>query len=272
MPGDEVASAKSKRVSPKAVGVVIAAVVIVAAVAVGVWQAIAWEATPQPTSSVGTSGALRGWLALIAISLTAIATAFLAWFARRVPEGVSGLMDRLDFAEAARQDAEEARHSALTERDAIAARLALPYLFGQSVPQGAAHEGAEARVDDTILTSFIAPFLRIRLPHGDLPQEVHLDKEECRKLHTEIERAEREAGKFAQVGFANVVLVATVNDPHDNSSEGYLALYPQTSGYGPEIASGMLHDWPRFREAVRQVATHRLPSITEYQQRTTDEQ
>ena len=50
--------------------------------------------------------ALRGWLALAAISVTAIATAFLAWFARRVPEGVSGLLKRLDDA---RMSVEELR-------------------------------------------------------------------------------------------------------------------------------------------------------------------
>ena len=64
---------------------------------------------PEPTSSVGTSEALRGWLALAAVMGTAVATGCLAWFARRVPGGVSSLLKRLDLAEEAHREAEEAR-------------------------------------------------------------------------------------------------------------------------------------------------------------------
>ena len=93
--GDDMQPTKPGRVSVKAVGVVFAAVVLVAAVAAGVWLATTWEAMPEPTSSIGTSGALRSWLALAAALGTAAATGFLAWFARRLPEGCRRSADTL---------------------------------------------------------------------------------------------------------------------------------------------------------------------------------
>ena len=110
MPIDkDVNPARPRRVTMKAVGAGVAAVVLATALAAGVWQATTWEATLEPTNSVGTSEALRSWLALSAVLGTAVATGFLAWFARRLPEGVGGLLRRLDDAEEARQEAEEAR-------------------------------------------------------------------------------------------------------------------------------------------------------------------
>ncbi len=249
----------------KAVVAVIAALVIVAAVAVGVWQAIAWEATPEPTTSVGTSGALRGWLALVAISLTAVATAFLAWFARRVPEGVSGLLKRLDDAEDARRSAEEARQALETQRDALATRLSRPYLHAKA--PGETEDDQYARVEVVGRPSGrIAPLLSISLPTGHLPQEFVLEKEECRKWFAEIEIAEGKAGEVAVLRYSNVALVATVNPPYDDETGGSLALFPSTTPAVPQVACGVLHSWPEFRQAVREIATHRLPSRTEYMQ------
>ena len=263
MSGDDVIPAKPKRVSTKAVGVVIAVIVIVAAVAVGVWLATTWEATPEPTSSVGSSGALRGWLALVAISVTAVATAFLAWFARRVPEGVSGLLKRLDDAEDERRRTEEARQEMEAQRDTLATRLSRPYLHGEAISETWHHQ-AEVRVGDPHIGGMVAPFLHISLPKGRLPQEVRLSKEQCREWYAEIELAEREAGGVAVMRYLNVALVATVNAPHDDETGASLALFPHTTDPGPQVAFGLLHSWPQFREAVRQVATHRLPSLTEF--------
>lgn len=264
--GHEDKPKKLGRGGVKAVVAVIAALVIVAAVAVGVWQAIAWEATPEPTTSVGTSGALRGWLALVAISLTAVATAFLAWFARRVPEGVSGLLKRLDDAEEARRSAEEARQRVETHRDTLATRLSRPYLHGEALSVEPWRHDAEIRVGEPLIGGLVAPFLHIGLPKGRLPQTVRLNKEQCREWYAEIEVAEREAGEVAAMRYLNVALVATVNPPHDDETGASLALFPQTLDHGPQVAFGVLPSWPQFREAVRQVATHRLPSLTEFRQ------
>ncbi len=272
MSGDDVIPAKPKRVSAKAVGVVIAVIVIVAAVAVGVWLATTWEATPEPTSSVGSSGALRGWLALVAISLTAVATAFLAWFARRVPEGVSGLLKRLDDAEEARRRAEEARQRVETHRDTLATRLSRPYLHGEALSVEPWRHDAEIRVGEPLIGGLVAPFLHIGLPKGRLPQTVRLNKEQCREWYAEIEVAEREAGEVAAMRYLNVALVATVNPPHDDETGTSLALFPHTTEHGPQVAYGLLPSWPQFREAVREVATHRLPSLTEFQQQQAKEQ
>ena len=248
----------------KAVVAVIAAVVLVAAVAVGVWLATTWEATPEPTSSVGTSGALRGWLALAAISVTAIATAFLAWFARRVPEGVSGLLKRLDDAEEERRRAEEARQKVETQRDTLATRLSRPYLHGEALPINPLRHEAEVREGEPLIGGMVAPFLHISLPKGRLPQTVRLSKEQCREWYAEIELAEREAGGVAVMRYLNVALVATVNAPHDDETGASLALFPHTTPAVPQVAFGLLRSWPQFREAVRRVATHRLPSLDEF--------
>ena len=271
MPGDDATPAKYRRVSTKAVGAVIAAV-IVAAVAIGVWLATTWEATPEPTSSVGTSGALRGWLALAAISATAIATAFLAWFARRVPEGVSGLLKRLDDTEEARRRAEEERQKVERERDTLATRLSRPYLHGEALPVESGRHEAEVRVGEPHIGGTVAPFLHISLPMGRLPQAVRLSKEQCREWYAEIELAEREAGGVAVIRYLNVALVATVNAPQDDKTGASLALFPHTIPAVPQVAFGLLHSWPQFRKAVRQVATHRLPSHTEFKKQQTKEQ
>ena len=272
MPGDDSAPAQLRRVSTKAVGAVIAAVIIVAAVATGVWLATTWEATPEPTSSIGTSGALRGWLALAAISVTAIATAFLAWFARRVPEGVSGLLKRLDDAEEERRRAEDARQKVETERDTFATRLSRPYLHGEALPVSPLRHEAEVRVGDPLIGGMVAPFLHIGLPMGRLPQAVRLSKEQCREWYAEIELAEREAGGVAVIRCFNVALVATVNAPRDDETGASLALFPNTIPGVPQVALGLLRSWPEFREAVRQVATHRLPSHAEFRKQQAKEQ
>lgn len=270
MSGDDVIPAKPTRVSTKAVGVVIAVIVIVAAVAVGVWLATTWEATPEPTSSVGSPGALRGWLALVAISVTAVATAFLAWFARRVPEGVSGLLKRLDDAEDARRRAEQERQQVEAQRDTLATRLSRPYLHAEAPVS--TEEDQYARVEVVGRPSGrIAPVLSISLPMGRLPQEFVIEKEECREWFAEIERAEGKAGEVAALRYSNVALVATVNAPHDDETGASLALFPQTMPALPQVAFGVLHSWPEFREAVRQVATHRLPSRTEFRQLQSDQ-
>ena len=244
---------KPRRVTMKAVGAVIAAVVLVAAVATVVWLATTWEATPEPTSSVGTSGALRGWLALVAVLATAVATGFLAWFARRLPEGVGGLLKRLDDAEEARQEAEEARQKVETQRDTLADRLSRPYLHGEALPIDPLRHEAEVHVGEPLIGGMVAPFLHISLPMGRLPQTVRLSKEQCRDWYAEIELAEREAGGVAVMRYLNVALVATVNAPHDDMTGGMLTLFPQTTEPGPRVAEGLLHSWPQFREAVRQV-------------------
>ena len=272
MPGDDAAPAKFRRVSTKAVGAVIATVIIVAAVAIGVWLATTWEATPEPTSSIGTSGALRGWLALAAVLGTAVATGFLAWFARRLPEGVGGLLKRLDDAEEERRRAEEARQKVETERDTLATRLSRPYLHGEALPAESWRHEAEVRVGDPHIGGMVAPFLHISLPMGKLPQAVRLSKEQCREWYAEIELAEREAGGVAVIRYLNVALVATVNAPHDDVSGGSLGLFPQTTDPGPKVAEGLLHSWPQFREAVKEVATHRLPSLTEFKKLQAKEQ
>ena len=271
MPGDDSAPAQLRRVSSKAVGAVIAAVIIVAAVATGVWLATTWEATPEPTSSIGTSGALRGWLALAAISVTAIATAFLAWFARRVPEGVSGLLKRLDDAEDERRRTEEARRAVEAERDTLITRLSRPYLHGVAFRAKTGSQYAEVQVSEPFLDR-IAPTLSISLPIGSLPQEVMLQKEECREWYAEIELAEREADGVAVIRYLNVALVATVNAPRDDETGASLALFPNTIPGIPQVALGLLRSWPEFREAVRQVATHRLPSHAEFRKQQAKKQ
>ena len=265
---------KPGQASTKSVGVVIAAAILVAALAVGVWLATAWEATPEPTSSIGTSGALRGWLALAAVLGTAVATGFLAWFARRLPEGVGGLLKRLDDAEEERRRAEEARQKVERERDTLATRLSRPYLHGEALPAGSSHHAAEVRVGDSHIGGLVAPFLHISLPMGRLPQTVSLSKEQCREWYAEIELAEQDrgAGEVAVMRYLNVALVATVNAPHDDETGASLGLFPYTMEHGPQIAFGVLRSWPEFREAVRQVATHRLPSLTEFQRQQANDQ
>jgi len=135
MSGDSAAPARLRRISNKTVGAALA--LIVAAVAVGVWLATIWEAASEPTSSIGTSAALRGWLAVLAALGTVVATGFLVWFARRVPEGVDGLLKRLDDAEEARRKAEQDRQNVEAQRDTLATRLSRPYLHGEALPAGA---------------------------------------------------------------------------------------------------------------------------------------
>ncbi len=272
MSGDDMQPTKPGRVSVKAVGVVIAAVVLVAAVAVGVWLATTWEAMPEPTSSIGTSGALRGWLALAAVLGTAVATGFLAWFARRLPEGVGGLLKRLDDAEEERRRAEEARQKVETQRDTLATRLSRPYLHGEALPVNPLRHEAEVREGDPLIGGMVAPFLHISLPKGRLPQTVRLSKEQCREWYAEIELAEHEAGGVAVMRYLNVALVATVNAPHDDETGASLALFPHTTPAVPQVAFGLLRSWSQFREAVRQVATHRLPSLTEFKKQQAKEQ
>ena len=258
------------------------AVVIVAAVLVvvvaGVVIGAIWEATPEPSTSFGWSSSFRVWLTLAAVLTTAVATVVLSWFARH---GVSGLLERMDLAEAARLEAEEARQKAEearrgveAERDALVRRLSLPYLYGHALrPRDfvLAGAGADVRVGEQQLGGLVAPYLHIRLPHGRLPQEVRLSKEECREWYAEIERAEQGDGEVAVLPFANVVLVATVNEPHDDETGGGITLFPNATNAGPEVASGILHRWPPFREAVRAVVTERLPSLTEYKRRIAEE-
>ena len=263
---------KPTRATVRRVVVVLAALVLVAGVAVAVWLATAWEATPEPSSSVGTSGALRGWLAVAAALAAATATGLLAWFARRVPEGVSGLLERLDSAEAARQDAEDARHKVESDRDTLATRLSRPYLHGEALPAESGRHEAEVRVGDPLIGGMVAPFLHISLPMGRLPQAVRLSKEQCREWYAEIELAEHEAGGVAVMRYLNVALVATVNAPHDDETGASLALFPHTTPAVPQVAFGLLRSWSQFREAVRQVATHRLPSLTEFKKQQAKEQ
>ena len=259
---------KPRRATMKAVVAVIAAVVLVA---VGVWLATAWEATPEPTSSIGTAGALREWLTLAAVSVTAVATGFLAFFARRLPQGVDGLLDRLDDAEEARQEAEEERQKVETQRDTLATRLSRPYLHGEALAVEPWRQDADVRVGDPLIAETVAPFLHISLPMGRLPQAVRLNKEQCREWYAEIELAEREAGGVAVMRYLNVALVATVNAPHDDVSGGMITLFPQTTDHGPRIAEGLLHSWPEFRDAVKEVATHRLPSHAEFRRRQAED-
>ena len=80
----------------------VALVMIVASTVAGVVLGASWEALPEPAENIGIAGAIRRWFAVAAGVTTAIATAFLAWFARRVPDGVSGLLKRLDDADSAR--------------------------------------------------------------------------------------------------------------------------------------------------------------------------
>ena len=226
----------------------------------------------------GSPSSLRVWLTLATGLTTAFATVVLAWFARH---GISGLLERMDSAEDARLEAEEARQKAEetrrdveAERDALVRRLSLPYLYGHVLRPAdfvAAGRGADVRVGEPLIGGLVAPYLRILLPHGRLPQEVRLSKEECRELYAEIERAEQGDGEVAVLPFANVVLVATVNEPHDDETGGGITLFPNATNAGPEVASGILHRWPPFREAVRQVATERLPSLTEYKRRIAQE-
>lgn len=259
-----------RQISTKA-GAVIAAAALVG-VAGLVWLATAWEATPSPSSSVGTLGALRGWLAVAAALIASIATVVLAWFARRVPEGVSGLLRRLDDAEEERRRAEEARRTVEAERDTLASWLSRPYLHGEALPVEPWRHQAEVRVGEPLIGGIVAPFLQISLPMGRLPQEFVLEKEECRKWFAEIELAEGKAGEVAVLRYSNVALVATVNAPHDDETGASLALFPHTTPAVPQVAFGVLPSWPQFREAVRQVATHRLPSLTEFQQQQAKEQ
>ncbi len=99
---------------------------------------------------------------------------------------------------------------------------------------------------------------------GSLPQAVTLDKEQCREWYTRIELAEREAGGTAAMRYLNVALVATVNAPHDDETGASLALFPNSTDHPIPIAIGTLRSWPQFRDAVKEVATHRLPSRNEY--------
>ena len=151
----------------------------------------------------------------------------------------------------------------------MAARLSRPYLHGRAVPVGAVHGYADVRVGEPLIGGLVAPFLEIGLSKGRLPQALRLDKEGCREWYADIERAEREAGEVAVIRYSNVALVATVIAPHDDETGGSLALFPQTTDPGPEVAFGLLPSWSQFRDAVRQVATHRLPSLDEYKQRQT---
>ncbi|MCY3568188.1 MAG: hypothetical protein OXH38_06140 [Chloroflexi bacterium] len=274
MSGNETNPVRPKQISTKA-GAVIAAAALVG-VAGLVLLATAWEATPSPSSSVGTSGALRGWLAVAAALIASIATVVLAWFARRVPEGVSGLLSRLDDAEEARRRAEDERRRAEderrtveVERDTLASWLSRPYLHAEAL---VATEGNQyARVEVVGRPSGrVAPTLAISLPMGRLPQEFVLEKEECRKWFAEIEIAEGKTGEVAVLRYSNVALVATVNPPHDDETGGSLALFPSTTPAVPQVAFGVLHSWPEFRQAVREIATHRLPSRTEYMQLQSD--
>lgn len=99
---------------------------------------------------------------------------------------------------------------------------------------------------------------------GSLPQAVTLDKEQCGEWYTEIELAEREAGETAALRYLNVALVVPVNAPHDDETGASLALFANTMDHRLPVAMGSLRSWPEFREAVREVATHRLPSRSEY--------
>ena len=269
MPDSDEKPTKSRRATLKAVGAVIAAAVLVA---VGVWLATAWEATPEPTSSVGTSEALRGWLALAAVLGTAVATGCLAWLARPLPEGVGGLLKRLDDVEEARQQAEEARQTVESQRDTFATRLSRPYLHGEALAVEPWRQDADVRVGDPLIGGMVAPFLHISLPKGRLPQAVRLNKEQCREWYAEIERAERKAGGAAMMQYLNVALVATVNAPHDDVTGGTLTLFPQGPDHGPRIAEGLLHSWPQFRDAVKEVATHRLPSHAEFRRQQAEDE
>lgn len=258
-------SANLRQVRIKAVGVVIAAGALVVGVAVLVWLAAVWEADPSPSSSVGTSGALRGWLAVAAALIASVATVVLAWFARRVPEGVSGLLRRLDDAEGERRRVEASRQDVETQRDTLATRLSRPYLHGEALPVEPWRHEAEVRVGEPLIGGMVAPSLQISLPRGRLPQVVRLSKEECREWYAEIELAEREAGGVAVIRYLNVALVATVNAPHDDETGASIALFPHTTDPGPQVAFGVLRSWPQFREAVKEVAMHRLPSLIEFQ-------
>jgi len=133
MSGDSAAPARRRRIST-AVGTALALIVVAA---VGAWLATTWEAVSEPTSGIGTSAALRGWVAVLAALGTVVATGFLAWFARRVPEGVDGLLKRLDDAEEARRKAEQDRQNVEAQRDTLATRLSRPYLHGEALPAGA---------------------------------------------------------------------------------------------------------------------------------------
>lgn len=136
MSADSAAPARPTRISSNAVRAALA-LIVVAAVAVGVWLATTWEAVSEPASSIGTSAALRGWFAVLAALAAAVATGFLAWFARRVPEGVDGLLKRLDDAEEARRKAEEDRQNVEAQRDTLASRLSRPTFTARLSPQGA---------------------------------------------------------------------------------------------------------------------------------------
>ena len=265
------ATRSEKRSRNRITAVMIVAALLVALVVAGALIGAIWEATPEPSTSLGWSSSLRVWLTLATGLTTAFATVVLAWFARH---GVSRLLKRMDSAEGARLEAEEARRDAEAERDALVRRLSLPYLYGHALRPAdfvAAGQGADVRVGEPLIGGLVAPYLHILLPHGRLPQEVRLSKEECRELYAEIERAEQGDGEVAVLPFANVVLVATVNEPHDDETGGGITLFPNATNAGPEVASGILHRWPPFREAVRQVATERLPSLTEYKRRIAQE-
>ncbi|MDE0700444.1 MAG: hypothetical protein OXH61_06960 [Acidimicrobiaceae bacterium] len=193
--------------------------------------------------------------------VTAIATVSLAWFARRVPEGVTGLMKRLDDSEQARLESEEARRQVEGHRDTLLTRLTRPYLHGIAISQaqGQTGQNAELRIGEPL--GGFAPSLEVTLPLGQLPQTIQITKEKCRELLTEIQRTERvdEAGT-AVIRYANVMLVVPVNRPSDNESVPVLVLFPQPDAIGPQVAFGPLTSWQEFREAVQQVANHRLPS------------
>lgn len=245
----------------RAAAVSTALVVVLLAIAL---LAVNWEAVPEPSSSVGLASALRGWLGLFAMLMTAVATVFLAWFARRVPEGVSGLMKRLDDAEQARQFAEESRLKVERQRDLMLTQLTLPYLHGDAIhPPGESNSVAEVRVGEPL--GGYAPSLDISLPMGRLPQKVSLDKENCREWFSKIQKSELEDdGGTADIRYSNATLVVTVNNSGDDETGASLALFPQPANAGDLwVAMGTLRSWPEFREAVKQVATHRLPSHEE---------
>ena len=269
-----------KRSRNRITAVMIVAALLVALVVAGALIGAIWEAAPEPSSSLGLSGALRVWLAVAAGVTTAIATVCLAWFARRVPSGVGSLLRRLELAEEAHRKSEEARvraeeaHSNTeAERDALVRRLSLPYLYGHALDRNdliRLGSSADVRVGDPLMGDRVAPDLYISLPRGRLPQQVRLDKGECQELFAEIERAEHGDGEVAVARFANVVLAVAVIDPHDDQSTAGITLHPNSSRAGPGLAFGVLPDWPSFREAVERVANHRLPSLAVLKQKLSE--
>ena len=254
---------KRSWVKPRNLIVAVFAVVFAGALAVVLVSLAKWEASPDPLNSVGFAGGFREWLVVVAVLATALATCLLAWFARRVPEGVGGLLSRLDDAEDARREAEERSQTAMI---ALTKRLSLPYLHGEAIRGGDLHQPLVS-VGPPLIGGKVAPMLDVSLPMGRLPQRVQLNKEQCHELFIDIQRAEQEtAGGVATIKFSNVFLAVPVNPPQDDETGNALTLFPQPTGSGPAVALGVLPNWSEFRDAVRQVATHRLPSLDEYRQ------